>query len=427
MSSQLLRRTVAVALALAASAAQATTYYVRTDGNDVNAGLENTAAGALATVQAAASRTVPGDVVLVEAGDYAENVSIGLGNAGQPGLPITYRAEGPVRLGSFTFAQAPGFSSSATYHVTLDGFAFDGTLTGAANGIWMAGATNIEILNCSFRNYRAVDPAWGGNAGIAFYNNAWSASAYGTVRNALFENNDLGAWSPGSGMLNSSLFEDCTFVRNGVGYSSSNWGDRYLTFSRCTFDGNGYGVILEGVYWYWLKTSNNTLQRCIFSNNGVGLVFGDLAHSTHDGVSYANTVVNGDFYVVGPVTIKAITPKPLYGAEIPDIGMDVPAMEAGFASMCRCSSSLWPRSRNASNSWTTSKKACCISGAGSTTSSSCCPCCCRSSWRSWPPGRASACRSTRRSSRVRRRGSTLPSASCPISWRSSSPSRACCS
>ena len=283
MSSQLLRRSVAVALALAASAAQATTYYVRTDGNDANAGLANTAAGALATVQAAASRTVPGDLVLVEAGDYAENVSIGLANAGQPGLPITYRAEGPVRLGSFTFAQAPGFSSSATYHVTLDGFAFDGTLTGAANGIWMAGATNIEILNCSFRNYRAVEPTWGGNAGIAFYNNAWSASAYVTVRNALFENNDLGAWSPGSGMLNSSLFEDCTFVRNGVGYSSSNWGDRYLTFSRCTFDGNGYGVILEGVYWYWLKTSNNTLQRCIFSNNGVGLVFGDLAHSTHDG------------------------------------------------------------------------------------------------------------------------------------------------
>ncbi|MGD1000249.1 MAG: hypothetical protein ABSA67_06065 [Candidatus Brocadiia bacterium] len=32
--------------------------------------------------------------------------------------------------------------------------------------------------------------------------------------------------------------------------------------------------------------------------------------------------VNGDFYVVGPVTITAITPKPLYGAEIPAAQLD---------------------------------------------------------------------------------------------------------
>lgn len=32
--------------------------------------------------------------------------------------------------------------------------------------------------------------------------------------------------------------------------------------------------------------------------------------------------VNGDWYVVGPVTIKSITPKPLYGQEIPEIELD---------------------------------------------------------------------------------------------------------
>jgi len=32
--------------------------------------------------------------------------------------------------------------------------------------------------------------------------------------------------------------------------------------------------------------------------------------------------INGDWYVVGPITIKAISPKPLYGAEIPDIELD---------------------------------------------------------------------------------------------------------
>jgi parallel beta helix pectate lyase-like protein len=287
MPSKSLRLAVAAAIALVTSAAQATTYYVRTDGNDANVGLENTPDGALATVQAAAARTVAGDVVLVQPGDYAEDVSIGLGNAGQPGLPIIYRAEGPVRLGSFSFAQAPGFSTSASYYVTLDGFAFDGTLTGAGSGVSMIGAAYVDLLNCSFRNY---------GLGVNFYNNGWTGSFYITVRNALFENNGVGASSPGSGMLTNSLFEDCTFVRNGVGYDASDWGERYVTFSRCTFDGNGYGVILSGVYWYWLKTHHNTVQRCVFSNNEVGLVFGDLAVSTHEGVSYANTVVNSDFY-----------------------------------------------------------------------------------------------------------------------------------
>jgi hypothetical protein len=32
--------------------------------------------------------------------------------------------------------------------------------------------------------------------------------------------------------------------------------------------------------------------------------------------------VNGDWYVVGPVTIKSITPKPLYGTEIPEFELD---------------------------------------------------------------------------------------------------------
>ena len=32
--------------------------------------------------------------------------------------------------------------------------------------------------------------------------------------------------------------------------------------------------------------------------------------------------INGDWYVVGPVTVKAIDPKPLYGAEIPERELD---------------------------------------------------------------------------------------------------------
>ena len=38
---------------------------------------------------------------------------------------------------------------------------------------------------------------------------------------------------------------------------------------------------------------------------------------TFDKPARVGQFLNGDFYVVGPVTITEITPKPLYGAEIP--------------------------------------------------------------------------------------------------------------
>ncbi|MGD1001885.1 MAG: hypothetical protein ABSA67_14415 [Candidatus Brocadiia bacterium] len=43
---------------------------------------------------------------------------------------------------------------------------------------------------------------------------------------------------------------------------------------------------------------------------------------TFDKPARVGQFVNGDFYVVGPVTITAITPKPLYGAEIPAAQLD---------------------------------------------------------------------------------------------------------
>ena len=43
---------------------------------------------------------------------------------------------------------------------------------------------------------------------------------------------------------------------------------------------------------------------------------------TFDKPARVGQFINGDWYVVGPVTIKAITPKPLYGEEIPEIELD---------------------------------------------------------------------------------------------------------
>ncbi len=43
---------------------------------------------------------------------------------------------------------------------------------------------------------------------------------------------------------------------------------------------------------------------------------------TFDKPTRVGQFVNGDWYVVGPVTVTAIDPKPLYGAEIPEIELD---------------------------------------------------------------------------------------------------------
>jgi hypothetical protein len=43
---------------------------------------------------------------------------------------------------------------------------------------------------------------------------------------------------------------------------------------------------------------------------------------TFDAPARVGQFVNGDWYVVGPVTIKALDPKPLYGEEIPEIELD---------------------------------------------------------------------------------------------------------
>ena len=272
-------------MVLSAGLASAATYYVRSDGNNANSGSGNSAGEAWATIQHAADSVQPGDLVLVQTGTYLENVTIA--RTGTASLPIVFRGEGAVSVGSVNFARSSNWTGSVSYNVTIDNFTFDGGLQTAQAGVYMSGAGSITISNCLFKNY---------TLGIRFDNNGWSGSYSITVRNCLFENNTYGANAWGSGMLDSSLFDGCTFRGNTIGFYSSNWGVRYNTFYKCRFEGNTYGAILEGVYWYWLKTHHNSFQHSVFSNNGTGLLIGDTQASLHDGASYANSAINSVFY-----------------------------------------------------------------------------------------------------------------------------------
>lgn len=272
---------------MVASTAMAESYYVRTDGNNSNTGLGDSPQAAWATIQYAADNAAPGDTIMVQSGTYPENVTIR--NSGLSTLPIKYQGVGTVHVGSFNFPGVNTFSGGVNYYNTIDNFKFDGNLGFSTYGIRVYGSGLITVSNCSFENLKA-------SAGIVFVNNGWRSCYSITVKDSLFKNNTWAVAAPGSGMLSSSLFDNCIFTGNEIGYYASNWGTSYTTFNRCTFDGNQFGAILEGVYWYWLKTHDNAFTRCIFKNNGTGLLIGDKTASNYNGASYANSVINSDFY-----------------------------------------------------------------------------------------------------------------------------------
>lgn len=273
------------------STAKAESYYVRTDGNNRNTGLGDSPQEAWSTIQYASDNAAPGDTILVQSGTYPENVVVV--KSGLPELPVTFRGIGDVYLGSINFSGINTFSGSIDYHTIVDNFKFDGKLGLSKYGIRIYGSGHITLSNCSFENFRAE--TWQG-AGIVFYSNGWRSCYNIVAKDCILKNNTWGATAPGMGMLSYSLFDNCLFAGNEVGYFASNWGTSYTKFNRCAFDGNQFGAILEGVYWYWLKTHDNVFSRCIFKNNATGLLIGDKTASNYNGASYANKVINSNFY-----------------------------------------------------------------------------------------------------------------------------------
>ncbi len=93
MAMKCLLYSVAICLAVASNAA---TYYVRTDGNNANTGLTDSAGGAWLTVQKAANTMVAGDSVIVGNGTFAEVPETKA--VGTAANPITFTGSGSSSL-----------------------------------------------------------------------------------------------------------------------------------------------------------------------------------------------------------------------------------------------------------------------------------------------------------------------------------------
>src|SRR5688572_25990274 len=98
-SARLLRATLLLLLLVLTPPAWCTTYYVATNGNDVNSGTSITLP--LRTIQRAMNLVVPGDTVLIRGGTYREQVeAIRGGTVDKPIKVFSYAGEIPVIKGS---------------------------------------------------------------------------------------------------------------------------------------------------------------------------------------------------------------------------------------------------------------------------------------------------------------------------------------
>lgn len=147
-----------------ASVAQATTYYVRTSGNDAADGL--TPATAFRTVRkAAAALANPGDGVIVGPGTYAEG-NISFIRDGIPGRWVTFRADpsgkitgdaaGPVVLAPVAPAET-GFILLGRHHVLIDGFEIRGASDAAIQV--RTSIAGLDSHDITIRNVKAFNGA----------------------------------------------------------------------------------------------------------------------------------------------------------------------------------------------------------------------------------------------------------------------------
>lgn len=138
-----------------ATVGYAATYYVRTDGNNANNGLANTAVDAWRTIDWAADHVAAGDVVRVQAGTYIETASPGVD--GEDGNTVTIVADGLVTTCGMTF-------SSRSY-IRVIGFRMDGNAGGCSSA-----AVRVRIS--------------GTNTGLEFWNNDLDNSNHSFFVNA---------------------------------------------------------------------------------------------------------------------------------------------------------------------------------------------------------------------------------------------------
>jgi len=291
---------------LAGQAAEATSWYVRKTGSNLNGG--QSAADALLTIGAAATLAQSGDTIYVGAGTYAETVTVP--TSGSAGATITYLADvaggrtgdaGAVIVGN-TASLSQGFDISARSYITVQGFTVRGV---AKYGIYIGGGSqNVVLRDCE------ADAC--GKTGV------YLSGASATISRCYLHNNAQ------YGVYGVNLNGNMDIVRTNIGLNGKggayfvNYTGRQLRFTNTVIYANtGQGAYVKSggaTYVVNCTVADNT-ENGIYAKSLGAIVLHNsiLAFNGSYGLSYSksplieshNLLWNGSSAGGGPTDIRA--------------------------------------------------------------------------------------------------------------------------
>ena len=320
------------------------TYYVRLDGSDANTGLDNTPAGAFLTLQKAADVVTPGDTVRVQAGAYAESVTIATGGSGD--WWATFIADGAVAV---TNASGPALSMQGANRVAFKGITFTAA---NGNGVEMNEAQGCRFENCALTGSKLAGAFLNRSHEAEFVNTSISGNqANGALlylsgetffdRCRIFGNTGTGVYSGryGGPSIGGAIWgvvrNSLVYQNTGYGFStardsaSHNW-----IFENSVFDGNGGGIHVN----YFGGDATMIRNTAVTFNTGDGI---------YRETQYTLNVINCDVHgnglnYRGTITpVNSISADPLYRSRATgnfhilaaspcvDVGLNQPWMAKG--------------------------------------------------------------------------------------------------
>jgi hypothetical protein len=293
----------------------ATTYYVRTDGNDSNPGTADSPSGAWATLSKASATMVAGDTTIVGDGTYVEGEVQFRAHSGTAGNPITLKAKNKWgAILSSTSGCNPNISLYASY-ITIDGLRsrVDASDVQCAKGVNSASGLAV-------RAWQSNIPHLSGNQSTGYvgaivrnmYIEASSHRGHAVKTNqdfSLIENNV-------AYMGIEALNNNGTIFRNNIIYGGDHW-DNYIVSKggvrnfqaynneiHLTSSG-GSGLVLGGstdTQYLWDTTSGLEAYNSVAYNNVIiketgGTNTAIQLRGAKDSAFFNNVVIGGGYAI----------------------------------------------------------------------------------------------------------------------------------
>lgn len=255
--------------------------YVSTNGNDSNSGVLS---APYRTIQKAANVAVPGSVIHVASGTYAETLLSSVSGTSSARIRFVSDTKWgakivPVVAGAYTMWSAKGG------YTDIDGFQIDGTGgTSVRAGIYLNGG-NSSVVN-SLVVHVAENSGCDNRGGAGLVADQGRGSAY---QNYDFNNNVVHHVGGGCGWIQGIYHSSAGNIKNNIVYATS-----------------------QGINMGHDDHNINVVNNTLFGNSGYGIYFGGCQEAYNNGCpTYGIKIMNNIIYdngggVQGPVTAEDV-------------------------------------------------------------------------------------------------------------------------